>query len=49
MRFFLGGMTHFFQEIFFKQLGCGGRQRGKTQCDDVRRQVMGAKDVSDKL
>src|SRR5688572_17354101 len=48
MRLFIRA-AHFFHEVFFQQLGGGGRERGKTQRDDVRRQVVGAKNVADEL
>ena len=49
MRFLLLRTAHFLHEIFFQQLGGIGRKSGKAQCDDMRRQIMGAKNVADEL
>ena len=41
--------AHFFQQIFFQHRGGVGRKRGEAQRDDMRRQVMGAKNIAQKL
>ena len=49
VRLFLSERPISSEQIFFQQLGRFGRQRGKTQRHDMRRQIMGAKNVAEKL